>query len=159
MEHISEDKTIKNNINLVIDCFIKMIMIPSISLIINSLRSVISYKDINLIIGGDGDLYKIFKNDIVNPKYLLCQTDIYNIDVYYKYPLLIPSEFNKHLTSKNILLDDDKQKFLLNFSYNTYIDKNLNIEFVDYMEKLLSSVDSSMSFMQFTTVLVNKYGI
>ena len=156
MGHVSEDKNKINNINFIIDCFVKLIMVPSISLIINSLHSIISYKDINSVIGENDDLYKIFKYDIINPKYLSCQTDIYNNDVYYKYPLLIPSEFNKHLTSKNILLDNNKQKFLLSFAYNTFLDKKLNIEFVDYIEKLLSSIDSSMSFMQFTTVLVNK---
>lgn len=143
---------ISDNITIIIETLIVLIMNASIQTTVNKLLKNISYKIMNIAILSDDDLNVILKSDVIPKKYIFSDIDI---EIYYDYPLLIPTEFEKFLKLKNVILNSEQINFLSLFSYHNYIDKKQNLEFIDYINKLLGLIDSSMSFRQFTTTLIN----
>jgi hypothetical protein len=147
---LDENKHLEYNIDIIMVFMVKTIMNLCISSTIHSLQEIITYRNLNILIVSDYDLNEVFKWDVIPLEYF-----IYNIDynIYYEYPLLIPSEFDKFLQFKKVMLDNDKRDFLLYITYITYTKNNYNYSIEYHLTKLLKLINHTMSFKEFSSIL------
>jgi hypothetical protein len=156
-----EDK-IENKVIIIINDIIKDILQLSFYYVLDHNLKYLGYRDLNYVISQDYELRELLKDLIIPYYYFYTLQDIafefnlelLNSDILRKYPILIPTAFNKYLDYHNINLDKHKKDFLMKFLYYNYLNNNIKIDMQDYLDQLLTLINDKMSYKEFTSSLI-----